>query len=164
MDSSIIIILVSVLIILAILNYFKISNITTGSTSTAASCSQTTFGCCPNGVDSKINYYGTNCPGYVPPPPHPIYYPSYPPPPPPQPVVPPPRPILPPPPQPVPPPPHPIYPVNPIQPIRPRPLPGPIPGPMRLQPIGGCAGTQYGCCPDNLTAKIDSQGSNCLLK
>jgi hypothetical protein len=24
-----------------------------------------------------------------------------------------------------------------------------------------CAGTQYGCCPDNVTAKTDSDGSNC---
>jgi hypothetical protein len=26
---------------------------------------------------------------------------------------------------------------------------------------GGCAGTQYGCCPDNVTAK-NSDGSNCM--
>ena len=27
--------------------------------------------------------------------------------------------------------------------------------------IGGCAGTQYGCCPDGITAKVDQAGSNC---
>ena len=30
-------------------------------------------------------------------------------------------------------------------------------------PIGGCAGTRYGCCPDNYTPKIDPQGTNCSL-
>ena len=29
--------------------------------------------------------------------------------------------------------------------------------------IGGCAGTQFGCCPDKVTAKEDVQGSNCPL-
>ena len=28
------------------------------------------------------------------------------------------------------------------------------------QPVGGCAGTQYGCCPDNITSK-NAGGSNC---
>jgi hypothetical protein len=32
--------------------------------------------------------------------------------------------------------------------------------PNPLQPVGGCAGTQYGCCPDNVTAKM-ADGSNC---
>ena len=27
--------------------------------------------------------------------------------------------------------------------------------------IGGCVGTQYGCCSDNTTPKIDIYGSNC---
>jgi hypothetical protein len=27
--------------------------------------------------------------------------------------------------------------------------------------IGGCSGTQYGCCPDGVTAKKDADGSNC---
>ena len=27
--------------------------------------------------------------------------------------------------------------------------------------IGGCAGTQYGCCDDGQTAKVDANGTNC---
>jgi hypothetical protein len=32
-------------------------------------CIDTHYGCCPDGVNSKINFFGTNCPGFVPPPP-----------------------------------------------------------------------------------------------
>jgi hypothetical protein len=122
MDSSIITVLAIILLILIVLNHITVISPTI---STNASCSQTSFGCCPNGVDSKINYYGTNCPGYRP---GPGYQP-----------------------QPVPPPyvPPPYVP------------PPPVPGP---KPIGGCAGTRYGCCPNNNTPKINQQGSNCLLK
>ena len=133
MDSLIILILAFVLIGFIVINYYKSQNITTSS------CAQTTFGCCPNGMDSKINFYGTNCPGYLPPPP-PVHVLTPPPP-----VH-----ILPPPPHALPPPPHPIYPV-------PKPLP-------QLTPIGGCAGTRYGCCPNNVTAKINEVGSNCISK
>jgi len=115
MDSSIITVLAIILLILIVLNHITIIS---PNISTNASCSQTSFGCCPNGVDSKVNYYGTNCPGYRP---GPGYQP--------QPYVPPP------------------------------PTPDPFP-----KPIGGCAGTRYGCCPNNTTSKINEQGSNCLLK
>lgn len=27
--------------------------------------------------------------------------------------------------------------------------------------IGGCAGTRYGCCPNNITSKQNAYGSNC---
>ena len=27
--------------------------------------------------------------------------------------------------------------------------------------VGGCAGTQYGCCPNGVTAKANYAGSNC---
>ena len=29
--------------------------------------------------------------------------------------------------------------------------------------IGGCVGTQFGCCPDNMTSKVDTIGSNCVI-
>ena len=31
------------------------------------------------------------------------------------------------------------------------------------EPIGGCAGTIYGCCPDQTTPKINAVGSNCII-
>lgn len=48
----------------------------------------------------------------------------------------------------------------------------PVPYPQQPQPqpqpqhqpnlIGGCAGTQYGCCPDNKTARTSANGLNCI--
>ena len=128
MDSSIITVLAIILLILIVLNH-----ITIYYPQKEASCSQTSFGCCPNGVDSKINYYGTNCPGYRP---GPGYYPSR---------------YVPPPVQ------NPGYYTSPY--VPPPPPPPPVPA-----PIGGCAGTRYGCCPNNNTPKINNQGSNCILK
>ncbi len=29
-------------------------------------------------------------------------------------------------------------------------------------PIGGCSGTRYGCCNNNITPKKDEMGSNCI--
>jgi hypothetical protein len=118
MSSFLIIILAIILLALIILNNIKIVSTTTDVS--PANCTQTTFGCCPNGVDSKINYYGTNCPMYNP---GPGYQPG------------------------------------------PGPLPGPLPGPgpMRPKPIGGCAGTRFGCCANNQTPKINAQGSNCVI-
>jgi hypothetical protein len=138
MDSSIIIILAIILLILIALN--NIAFVANQSIQQAG-CSQTAFGCCPDGVNSKVNFYGTNCPGYFP-------APYNPPPPQPQPIPPPP------PPQPIPPPPPP----------QPQPIPPPIPGPGPGPGIGGCAGTRYGCCLNNYTPKVNQQGSNCLLK
>jgi len=115
MDNTVIIVLGIILILLIVLNHITI--IQTTNNSPQGNCSQTAFGCCPDGVNSKANYYGTNCPGYRP---GPGYYPPPPPPP-------------------------------------------PGPGPMPPKPIGGCAGTRYGCCPNNQTAKINPQGSNCVL-
>ena len=125
MDTTLIIVLAIILLILIILNNITVVTTTT-TTIPEAVCSQTTFGCCPNGVDSKVNFYGTNCPGYRPPPGYPIQ-PNYPP-----------------------------------QPPTPVPVPAPQPNPPK--PIGGCSGTQYGCCPNNYTPKINLQGSNCLLQ
>ena len=73
MDSSIIIILAIILFILIILNHITIIVNTSGSETKQGNCSQTAFGCCPDGINSKINYYGTNCPKYNP---GPGYYPK----------------------------------------------------------------------------------------
>lgn len=117
MDTTMILLLAAILIILIILNYLKDRPPPEEKDDEeTASCSQTAYGCCPDGVNSKINYYGTNCPAYNP-------GPGY----------------------------------------HPRPPPPPAPGPVYRKPIGGCAGTQYGCCPDQRTAKIDTVGSNCLV-
>ena len=80
MDNLIIIILTSILLILISLNHITIINPVQ-----QIKCSQTAFGCCSDGINSKINVYGTNCPGYIPQPgyiPTP-YGPPQPPPPPP---------------------------------------------------------------------------------
>ena len=143
MSSFIIIILAIILLALIILNNIKI--VSTGTSSTA-NCTQTTFGCCPNGVDSKINFYGTNCPAYNP---GPGYLPG-------------PGPPGPGPPGPGPPGPGPPGPGPPGPPGPGPPGPGPPgPGPRPPKPIGGCAGTRYGCCANNLTPKMDYSGSNC---
>ena len=82
MDSTVIIVLAIILLALIILNNIII----VPQPAPIGGCAGTQFGCCPNGVDSKINYYGSNCPGYRP---GPGYYPT-PQPPPPQPYPPPP--------------------------------------------------------------------------
>ena len=55
---------------------------------------------------------------------------------------------------PIPPNPYPPQPPLPPNPYPPQPKPNPY-------PVGGCSGTIYGCCPDNITAKYDNAGSNC---
>jgi hypothetical protein len=79
--STIIIILAIILVILFILNNITIIKVPSSSKS-QATCSETTFGCCPDGVNSKINFYGTNCPTYNPKPGYPLYnehlHPNYP--------------------------------------------------------------------------------------
>jgi hypothetical protein len=55
---------------------------------------------------------------------------------------------------------HPYYiiPADSYNPNQPIPPPAPVP----YQPVvGGCAGTQFGCCPNSSIAKRDSNGSNC---
>jgi hypothetical protein len=37
----------------------------------------------------------------------------------------------------------------------------PVPVPVPVKPIGGCAGTRYGCCPNGTTPKANFLGSNC---
>jgi hypothetical protein len=70
MDNTIIIILGIILFVLIILNNITIVR---NPIITKASCAQTAFGCCPDGINSKINFYGTNCPSYRP---GPGYYPT----------------------------------------------------------------------------------------
>ena len=41
---------------------------------------------------------------------------------------------------------------------KPVPVPVPVPTP---NPIGGCAGTRYGCCPYSQIPKLNAIGSNC---
>jgi hypothetical protein len=36
-----------------------------------------------------------------------------------------------------------------------------VPVPMRVNRIGGCSGTRYGCCPNGVTPKSNYIGSNC---
>ena len=79
-------------------------------------CSGTIYGCCPDNVTAKHDTVGSNCSSYPPRPPNP-------------------------------------YPPQP-NPYPPQPNPNPY-------PVGGCSGTIYGCCPDNVTAKHDTVGSNC---
>jgi hypothetical protein len=70
MDKTLIIILAVILFILVLLNNLKfvITNVYSVSDRDIkdGNCSQTKFGCCPDGVNSKIDYYGTNCPNYNP--------------------------------------------------------------------------------------------------
>jgi hypothetical protein len=74
MDNSIIIVLGMILLILTILNHLNIviNRDQSMPPHQQGSCAQTTFGCCPDGINSKINFYGTNCPGYKPIPGYPL--------------------------------------------------------------------------------------------
>ena len=46
-------------------------------------------------------------------------------------------------------------------PFFPPPKPVPVPVPVPVKPIGGCAGTRYGCCPNGLTPRMNPAGTNC---
>jgi hypothetical protein len=82
---NILIILGIILLLLIIFKHIKISingdSNEKNENEKPPNCSKTTFGCCPDGVNSKINYIGTNCPSYRPEPgypPRPIPYPVQP--------------------------------------------------------------------------------------
>jgi hypothetical protein len=71
MDAYIIVVLLLALWLLLMLNSGSI-RITTDDDNDPhgnqyefqGNCSQTQFGCCPDGVNSKMNFKGTNCPRY----------------------------------------------------------------------------------------------------
>ena len=75
MDTGMIVVLLLVLLLLLILNYFSISVITDeqqyNNTNSPykvpqGNCGQTAYGCCPDGVNSKLGFNGNNCPRYNP--------------------------------------------------------------------------------------------------
>ncbi len=80
---TMIIILAIILLILLALNNIStpVSN-ASQPPEAQGSCSQTAFGCCPDGVNSKINFHGTNCPAYNPGPGYQLHEMQPPPPPP----------------------------------------------------------------------------------
>lgn len=119
-------------------------------------CSTTEFGCCPDNLTPKLSRQGENCSqkiGVVPPQPYqppmggcvgtqygccldgvtPAYDQA-----------------------------HSNCFVKPPPPPSPSPPQPPSPSPPQPQPIGGCAGTRYGCCPNGVTPSYDQYGSNCL--
>lgn len=43
----------------------------------------------------------------------------------------------------------------------PRPRPRPHPHPQQEEKVGGCAGTEFGCCPDGKTPRTNRHGTQC---
>ena len=75
MNTTIIIVLALILLFLIILNNVSISLSSNNTQQTQmqaqpnvnqGTCSQTAYGCCPDGVNSKIDFNGSNCPSYNP--------------------------------------------------------------------------------------------------
>jgi hypothetical protein len=73
MNTTIIIVLTLILLFLIILNHVSITLSSNNTQQTQwqqnnnqGKCSQTAYGCCPDGVNSKIDFNGTNCPAYNP--------------------------------------------------------------------------------------------------
>ena len=119
------------------------------------SCSGTTYGCCPDQLTTKVDSNGSNCAPY-PPPPAPV----------------------PPPPAPTPPPPAPVPAASPTTTTpatttpattstTPTTYPPTYPSasytttPAPSSAPTSCSASSYGCCPDQLTVKVDANGSNC---
>jgi hypothetical protein len=68
-----IMVLLLVLLLLLMLNYFSITVITDEQQYNNSqykmpqgNCGQTTYGCCPDGVNSKMGFNGNNCPKFNP--------------------------------------------------------------------------------------------------
>ena len=74
MNTTIIVVLTLILLFLLILNNVSITLTSNNTQQIQAQqpngnqgrCSQTAYGCCPDGVNSKIDFNGTNCPSYNP--------------------------------------------------------------------------------------------------
>ena len=73
MNTTIIVVLTLILLFLIILNNVSITLTSNNTQQIQAQpngnqgrCSQTAYGCCPDGVNSKIDFNGTNCPSYNP--------------------------------------------------------------------------------------------------
>ncbi len=158
----IIIVLGIILLILIILNnttFVKRSTITR-TIESRPSCTKTKFGCCPDGINSKVNFNGINCPKIKKLHPNKIganeinvnqiganqiggcngtrYG---------------------------------CCPDNRTPKMNPpgtncifNSEPKPAPQLTQKKPIGGCSGTQFGCCPDNITPKRNPNGTNCLIR
>lgn len=66
-----IIILCLILVVLIALNNLRVEKINTieyeerNDQEEQATCMYTHYGCCPDGVNSKINIFGTNCPRFT---------------------------------------------------------------------------------------------------
>jgi hypothetical protein len=61
--TSVIIILICILVIFLALNNVtnNVTNVNIDTSSVQSNCTQTPYGCCPDGINSKINQSGTNC-------------------------------------------------------------------------------------------------------
>ena len=50
---------------------YNTAKMVTAYDDTQGTCAETHFGCCPDGINSKMNIFGSNCAGYKPVPPPP---------------------------------------------------------------------------------------------
>ena len=63
MDNYIVIVIVLAILLMCLM---ILNHVTIIKSTNQGNCSQTTYGCCPDGINSKINFGGKNCPIYNP--------------------------------------------------------------------------------------------------